>query len=218
MARWIKFVLAAVVAMTCSFAATTDVHAATQMYDAPSTTRVEIRKCEADVSNPAQFIRAREVSACPAAVRGTSTTSSALIHATEAGSIRKVNPSGSGTNCVNCAIASDEMLAGNPNAVAAASAPRRISVLESHFGGTFGPATSSAAIEAELLAAGNGARGIVFGSRATGQVGHVFNVVNQNSVVRFLDGQTGGTAVERRADCQSNMRRWLGCSGCSEES
>ncbi|WP_418910521.1 toxin glutamine deamidase domain-containing protein [Achromobacter xylosoxidans] len=41
---------------------------------------------------------------------------------------------------------------------------------------------------------GNGARGIVFGSYGLGQPGHVLNVVNQNGVVRFLDGQTGKPA------------------------
>ena len=35
------------------------------------------------------------------------------------------------------------------------------------------------AIESDMLAAGSGARGTVFGSRGPGQVGHVFNVVNQ---------------------------------------
>ncbi|WP_425273388.1 toxin glutamine deamidase domain-containing protein [Pseudomonas morbosilactucae] len=38
------------------------------------------------------------------------------------------------------------------------------------------------------------ARGIVFGSYGLGQPGHVFNVVNQNGVVRYLDGQTGKPA------------------------
>jgi filamentous hemagglutinin len=45
-----------------------------------------------------------------------------------------------------------------------------------------------------LSAAGPGARGIVFGSRGSGEVGHVFNAVNQKGVVRFLDGQTGQAA------------------------
>lgn len=44
-----------------------------------------------------------------------------------------------------------------------------------------------------MIEAGSGARGIVFGSRG-GDVGHVFNVVNQNGKIRFLDGQSGGKA------------------------
>ncbi|WP_072061670.1 toxin glutamine deamidase domain-containing protein [Pectobacterium brasiliense] len=42
--------------------------------------------------------------------------------------------------------------------------------------------------------AGSGSRGIVYGSYCVGQPGHVFNVVNQNGVVRFLDGQSGKAA------------------------
>ncbi len=44
-----------------------------------------------------------------------------------------------------------------------------------------------------LEQAGPGARGIVFGGR-TGDVGHVFNAVNQGGRIRFLDPQTGGQA------------------------
>lgn len=32
---------------------------------------------------------------------------------------------------------------------------------------------------------------MTFGSRSPGETGHVFNVVNQNGVIRYLDGQTG---------------------------
>ncbi len=34
----------------------------------------------------------------------------------------------------------------------------------------------------------------MYGSYGPGQTGHVFNVVNQNGVIRFLDGQTGKAA------------------------
>jgi hypothetical protein len=36
-------------------------------------------------------------------------------------------------------------------------------------------------------------KGIVFGNR--GKVGHVFNVVNQNGIIHFIDGQSGGEAI-----------------------
>jgi RHS repeat-associated protein len=111
-----------------------------------------------------------------------------------AGSIRKVNPTGSRTNCVNCAIATDATLAGSP-ASALPSGPTPIAVLEKMFGGQFTKMSGQAAVEAELLKAGPGARAIVFGSRGPGQVGHVFNVVNQGGTIRFLDGQTGKAAT-----------------------
>lgn len=46
----------------------------------------------------------------------------------------------------------------------------------------------------QMASAGNGARGIVFGYNGAGQPGHVFNVVNQKGIIRFLDGQTGKPA------------------------
>jgi filamentous hemagglutinin len=68
-------------------------------------------------------------------------------------------------------------------------------VLEKQYGTTFGSPTSSSVIAADLQNAGSGAQGIEFGSRGPGEVGHVFNVVNQNGVIRFLDGQTGKPAT-----------------------
>lgn len=42
--------------------------------------------------------------------------------------------------------------------------------------------------------AGPGARGIVYGGRVGGEMGHFFNVVNQNGSVVFIDGTTGAYA------------------------
>jgi filamentous hemagglutinin len=69
-----------------------------------------------------------------------------------------------------------------------------LDVLENHFGASFGPTTTPADIALAMSYAGPGSRGIVFGDRGSGQVGHVFNVVNQKGVIRFLDGQTGKAA------------------------
>ena len=41
---------------------------------------------------------------------------------------------------------------------------------------------------------GPGGRGIIYGGRGPGQAGHVFNGVNQKGTIRFLDGQSSGTA------------------------
>jgi filamentous hemagglutinin len=117
-----------------------------------------------------------------------------------AGSIREVNPGfpadGRSRNCVNCSIATDATLAGNP----ASALPNMsndgvpISVLEMQFGTKFSSSLAPSDIVAQMAGAGSGARGIVFGSNGPGEVGHVFNVVNQGGVVRFLDGQTGAVA------------------------
>lgn len=109
-----------------------------------------------------------------------------------AGSIRNVNPTKGTQNCVNCSIATDATLAGRPTSALPGS-PTSIRTLEKHFGGKFGAAVSRSEIKNSLLRAGDGARGIVFGSRGN-QTGHVFNVVNQKGTIRFLDGQTGKTA------------------------
>ncbi|MBL0419251.1 hemagglutinin repeat-containing protein [Ramlibacter sp. AW1] len=110
-----------------------------------------------------------------------------------AGSVRSVNTIGGTMNCVNCSIATDATLAGRPTS-ALGGGPFRIDVLERTFGSSFGQAGPISDVAAAVAAAGPGARGIVFGSRGNGEVGHVFNVVNQNGIVRFLDGQTGRAA------------------------
>ena len=116
--------------------------------------------------------------------------------ATEAGSIRGVNPLGGTNNCVNCAVATDATLSGAPSSalnVAPGVSGQPISILEDLYGGAFKPVSGQAGIESILTEAGSGSRGIVFGARGN-DVGHVFNAVNQNGTIRFLDGQTGGVA------------------------
>ncbi|WP_080748346.1 toxin glutamine deamidase domain-containing protein [Pseudomonas chlororaphis] len=117
-----------------------------------------------------------------------------------AGSIKNVNPgypeAGRTHNCVNCSIATDATLAGNPASALPINHTKGVplSVLEKQFSSKFGPITAPENIAQQMASSGNGARGIVFGSYGPGQPGHVFNVVNQNGVVRFLDGQTGKPA------------------------
>ena len=142
-----------------------------------------------------------------AAVKGVEATSLALSggkmlgNAAEGGmtgSIRNVNPGygqvGRTQNCVNCSIATDATLSGHATSALPSAGPVSLRVLETHYGSSFGSASTTNDIAQQLLSAGNGARGIVFGSRGAGNVGHVFNVVNQNGIIRFLDGQTGKVA------------------------
>lgn len=96
---------------------------------------------------------------------------------------------------MNCTVATDATLSGNPAISLPSNGPVSISVLENQYGGRFGSATTNGGIAQQMLNAGDGARGIVFGSRGPSEAGHVFNVVNQNGVVRFLDGQTGAPAT-----------------------
>src|SRR5260221_2035177 len=98
--------------------------------------------------------------------------------------VEGINPTGSATNCVNCALALDSTLAGSPE-IAEPSGLTSVSL------SGFTPA-SIESIEQQLLDAGPGAKGIVLGTN--GEVGHAFNAVNYNGVVYFLDGQAGGAA------------------------
>lgn len=111
----------------------------------------------------------------------------------QAGSIRSVNPTGSKTNCVNCAVTADQMLRGN-YASALPSGPKNISEIEAIYGRNFSSPTNIGDIASKMAKAGNGSQGIVFGSRGS-EIGHVFNVVNQNGTVRFLDSQSGQAAI-----------------------
>jgi hypothetical protein len=97
-------------------------------------------------------------------------------------------------NCANCAIATDATLAGSP-ASALAGQPTTAAEVANFFPGKSWVATKGASdIEVMLTNAGPGSRGIVFGTRGPGQIGHFFNVANQNGTIRFLDGQAGGAA------------------------
>ena len=108
-----------------------------------------------------------------------------------AGSIRNVNRIGGTENCVNCSIATDALLKGNP-ASALNSSPTSLSVLEKEFGNNFTHGLSLD--DVSNMVSDPGQMGIVFGNRGSGEVGHVFNVVNQDGAIRFLDGQTGKPA------------------------
>jgi filamentous hemagglutinin len=117
-----------------------------------------------------------------------------------AGSIRNVNPgypdAGRTHNCVNCSIATDATLAGNPASALPINSTKGVplTVLEKQYGAKFGGVSSPETITQQMIGGGDGARGIVFGSYGPGQPGHVFNVVNQNGAIRYLDGQTGKPA------------------------
>jgi hypothetical protein len=67
-----------------------------------------------------------------------------------------------------------------------------------------------AAIDQEVLAAGDGARGVVHGARTndSGQYlsGHVFNVVNRDGVIHYIDGQTGDFAVKESFNWMEPIR------------
>ena len=89
----------------------------------------------------------------------------------------------------------DECDAVGSSGIALNVGPLNISVVEQNLGGVFKPVASEGAIVSTMSKAGNGAQGVVYvGSGKAGEVGHVFNVINQKGAIRFVDGQTGGAA------------------------
>jgi RHS repeat-associated protein len=112
---------------------------------------------------------------------------------TLAGSIRGVNPTGSNLNCVNCAIATEYTLRGSPATALPSTGPLAVSRITNEFGGRFSPVSGPMQIGSILSESGEGASGIVFGQGTNSN--HVWNVVNQGGIIRFLDGQTGGLGI-----------------------
>jgi RHS repeat-associated protein len=105
------------------------------------------------------------------------------------GSIRNVNTVGGAANCAGCAIATWATLSGRPASALNHGIVAKAE-LEAFFGSSFVGATPDL-IKSQLGKAGNGAQAIVFGWHRGADVGHFFNAVNQNGVIRFLDGQAG---------------------------
>ncbi|MDQ7858570.1 MAG: toxin glutamine deamidase domain-containing protein [Armatimonadota bacterium] len=108
------------------------------------------------------------------------------------------NPSRSCTNCRQIAENVARFFRGEPFRPAPPSGPGWLTHLQRTFGSEFTRQRSFLDIERFLLAEGHGAQGIV--SVETSAYGHVFNAVNINGRVWFLDGQAavaseGGGAV-----------------------
>ncbi len=102
----------------------------------------------------------------------------------------RINPTGANMNCVNCAITLDRRLGGSL-ASAMYGSPAGLEEITGVLGGSFGEVSGMMEIGSILSKSGNGARGIVAGANSIDDIGHVWNVINDNGVIRFLDGQTG---------------------------
>lgn len=112
---------------------------------------------------------------------------SALV-APNAGSVNAV---GGSHNCTSCVIAGDSTLAGNPASAIDLYPGRAIpggnAAVADYAGAPWRSVSGRSAIEQELLAAGDGARGIVYGT--DGVDAHVWNAVVQDGRVNFVDFQ-----------------------------
>lgn len=105
-----------------------------------------------------------------------------------------VNAVGGTMNCTSCVIAGDSTLAGRPASAIdlfpGKAIPDGNQLIEAYAGAPWRAVSGREAIERELLAAGDGARGIVYGR--TGGDAHVWNAVVQDGKVNFVDFQGHG--------------------------
>lgn len=164
------------------------------------------------VQNPAGFINALKTGLQnPVGTRGgifgtapaTPGAAGAVTAETAGVDAAAVNAVGGTQNCVACAIAGDSTLAGNPASALDLFPGRPIpggnQLVEQYAGAPWRPASGPGAIETEMLAAGDGARGIVYGT--DGVNAHVWNAVVQRGQVNFVDfqgiGPSGSTAFEQ---------------------
>jgi papain fold toxin 1 (glutamine deamidase) of polymorphic toxin system len=121
-----------------------------------------------------------------------------------------VNPGGFADNCPECSVLADGILGGGPPAQATDSGIATVESLEDKFGSYFAD-SSFQRTEEELLASGDGSRGIVFiqGGATEGEgVGHFFNVVNDGGEIRWVDTQTR-TAYNTAEVVYQWGSRWL---------
>jgi len=119
-------------------------------------------------------------------------------------STRDINPhepnAGGDLNCIKCALALDATLGGSPTqalpGIAADTFAGGRRILEQTFGASLVKIGSPEAIAQAISEAGPAARGIVIGYQNGQPYSHAINVVNQDGVIRFLDGQIGEAAKD----------------------
>ncbi|MDX3119246.1 toxin glutamine deamidase domain-containing protein [Streptomyces scabiei] len=115
-----------------------------------------------------------------------------------------INPAGGKTNCRACVISLDQLMANGAHSNAIPNIERGSEkVIEKYFGNKFRNRSFSN-IVSDIQKAGPGTRGIVWGRDPQG--GHVFNVVNIDGRVTFLDGQTGNASHAPTWDSYSLLR------------
>jgi hypothetical protein len=202
---WVWALIAVLVSATTvlSFARTATVSAAALTYDAYAVASVDSGAIDRVEVRPTQLSDVGEWTALPSvASPRTSTTAASRSNATEAAGVGPVNAVGGTHYCVSCAIAGDSTLAGNPasavNLHPGVPIPGGNAAIEAYAGASWRSVAGQSAIESELLAAGNGARGIVYGTN--GKTAHVWNAVVQDGRVNFIDfqgiGPSGSAAFD----------------------
>ena len=199
--RLLVALLGAIAAFVVPAASMTTARAVAHAYDAPALAHVDAQAFRHDKADPTQVSEPAERSAPHAVLaRGASTTSSRLVVATEAAGVGPVNVVSGSHNCVSCAIAGDSTLAGDPasalNLHPGVPIPGGNAAIEAYAGAPWRSVAGRGAIESELLQAGNGARGIVYGTN--GKTAHVWNAIVQDGNVNFVDDSRASARADPR--------------------
>lgn len=114
----------------------------------------------------------------------------------------KVNGGGMGVpgrsnNCVDCARSVESTWRGDPTQAAAMRDDNALgtsaSLVTDWAGGQLRP-TTYAQLESDLLADGPGSSAIVVSTWRDGRGGHAYNAINDDGVIKFVDGQSGTTS------------------------
>jgi hypothetical protein len=112
----------------------------------------------------------------------------------DAGSVKGVNPTGSTQNCTDCVAVVDNLLAtGKRGSALPRATPVPFAQLGKMYGTTFSGWRTQQSIESSLLASGNGARAVIYGT--DGATGHAWNAVVQNGRVIYIEGQIGASGA-----------------------
>ena len=106
-------------------------------------------------------------------------------------SLRAINPGQYKQNCAECAVLTDDLLAGRAFNVARDIGLTNMRQLERALGGEFTHNLTAQQIQSMLSEAGPGSRSVIYAHRGDPTNGHFFNAVNQRGVIRFLNGQAG---------------------------
>ncbi|MFJ1672806.1 RHS repeat-associated core domain-containing protein [Streptomyces bottropensis] len=122
----------------------------------------------------------------------------------ETGLKNLINPADGKKNCRACVISLDQLMASGAHSNAIPTLTRGSEkVIEDFYGRKFRNRSFSN-IVTDMQNAGPGSRGIVWGKDSDG--GHVFNVVNLNGKVTFLDGQSGNASHASTWDSYTYLR------------
>jgi RHS repeat-associated protein len=124
------------------------------------------------------------------------------------GGSRRINSVNGSLNCAGCTIAGDATLKGYP-ASALKHGPVYTNQVATFFSRNWQKGNTSSSIIEKMTQSGPGSTGVVFGYRGPKQLGHFFNVVNNDGCIRFLDFQKNPSSVMIESEVNGFEDLWF---------